>query len=162
MSKRFQFRHQTLLDVAKQHERSVQIEVSHLQTLEAEARRRLEAAVRLTSEWDGRIRQRQKGTIEPNLLKELFLSREELAQRMVKAREEVRAAVKAVEAARERLQEAARDRKSYERLRERRHAEYETETSRQLVKLSDETASVRAASARTGAVPDGAITGVPG
>jgi flagellar export protein FliJ len=156
-----------LLDVAKQHERSIQIELSHAQTVEMHSRERLDASIRLAAECDARIRQKQKGTIEPRLLKELFLAREELLQRTAKAREEVRAAVKLVEAARERLQEAARDRKSYERLRERTHAEYETETSRQLVKLSDETASVRAASrsvlrSGTGAVPDGAFTGVPG
>ena len=161
MSKKFHFRHQPLLDVAKQHERSVQIELSRAHAVEMEARQRLEATGRLAAEWDARIRQSQKGPIEARLLKDLLHATEGLRQRTAKERDAVHAAVKLVEAARERLQEAARDRKSYERLRERTQAEYETETSRQLVKLSDDAASVRAASARIGAIPDGAITGVP-
>ena len=149
--KRFQFRHQTLLDVAAQRERSLQIELARLHSAEMEARRQLEQTLRLGSEWEGRIRQSQKGRLEPRLLKELLHAAETLRHRAGRERELLRAAERQCEAARERLKEAATARKSYERLRERMQAEYQTEESRQQVRVADDTASVRAATARTAA-----------
>ncbi len=149
--KRFQFRHQTLLDVAAQRERSVQIELARAQAAEAEARRQLEGTLHLWSEWEGRIRQSQKGRIEPRLLKELQHAAETLRQRAGRERELLRAAERQTEAVRERLKEAATARKSYERLRERKHAEHQAEDARQQVQVADDTASVRVATARVGA-----------
>jgi flagellar export protein FliJ len=147
--KRFQFRHQTLLDVAAQRERSIQIELVRLQAAEMDARRRLDQTLHLWSEWEGRIRQCQRGRLEPRLLKELLHATEMLRQRAAREREQLRAAERHSEAARERLKEAATARKSYERLRERLHAEYKTEDTRQQVRVADDTASVRAAATRT-------------
>ena len=76
---------------------------------------------------------------------------ETLRQRAGRERELLRAAERQAEAVRERLKEAATARKSYERLRERMHAEYQTEDARQQVQVADDTASVRVATARTGA-----------
>jgi flagellar export protein FliJ len=149
--KRFQFRHQTLLDVAAQRERTVQIELARAQAAETEARRQLEQTLHLWSEWEGRIRESQKGRIEPRLLRELLHASETLRQRAGRERELLRAAERQAEAVRERLKEAATARKSYERLRERKHAEYQTEDTRQQVQVADDTASVRVATARTGA-----------
>jgi flagellar export protein FliJ len=149
--KRFQFRHQTLLDVAAQRERTVQIELARAQAAETEARRQLEQTLHLWSEWEGRIRESQKGRIEPRLLRELLHASETLRQRAGRERELLRAAERQAEAVRERLKEAATARKSYERLRERLHAEYQTEDTRQQVQVADDTASVRVATARTSA-----------
>jgi hypothetical protein len=79
--KRFQFRHQTLLDVAAQRERSVQIELARVQAAEMEARRQLEQTLHLWSEWDGRIRQSQQGQLDPRALKELLHATETLRHR---------------------------------------------------------------------------------
>jgi len=147
--KRFQFRHQTLLDVAAQRERSIQIELARVQLAELEARRELEQTMKLWSEWEGRIRQSQKGRIEPRLLRELMHATETLQQRAGRERERLRTAERQSEAVRERLKEAATARKSYERLRERMHAEHRTEDARQQVQVADDTASVRVATART-------------
>jgi flagellar export protein FliJ len=152
--KRFQFRHQTLLDVAAQRERSIQIELARLHMAEMEARRQLEQTLRLGSEWEGRIRQSQKGRIEPRLLRELTHATEMLRQRAGRERELLRAAERQSEATRERLKEAATARKSYERLRERLEAEHQTEDARQQVRIADDTASVRTATARTAAAQE--------
>ncbi len=152
--KRFQFRHQTLLDVAAQRERSVQIELVRVHAAEMEARRQLEQTLRLWTEWEGRIRQSQKGRIEPRVLKELQHATEALRNRADREREQLRAAQRQAEAVRERLKEAATAHKSYERLRERKHAEYQTEDSRQQVQIADDTASVRVATARTAAAQE--------
>jgi len=149
--KRFEFRHQTLLNVAAQRERSVQIELARIQAAELEARRQLEQTLHLWSEWEERIRESQKGRIEPRRLKELLHATETLRQRALRERELLRAAERQTEAVRERLKEAATARKSYERLRERQHAEYQTEDTRQQVRIADDTASVRVATARTAA-----------
>jgi flagellar export protein FliJ len=149
--KRFQFRHQTLLDVAAQRERSVQIELARVQAAEMEARRQLEQTLHLWSEWEERIRESQKGRIEPRRLKELLHATETLRQRALRERELLRTAERQTEAVRERLKEAATARKSYERLREHKHAEYQAEDTRQQVRVADDTASVRAATARTAA-----------
>jgi flagellar export protein FliJ len=160
--KRFQFRHQTLLDVAAQRERSIQIELARVQVAEMEARRQLEQTLHLWAEWDGRIRQSQQGQLEPRLLKELLHATETLRHRAARERESLRAAERQVEAVRERLKEAATARKSYERLRERNHAEYQVEDTRQQVKAGDDTASVRVATARMAATSQSDIsTGVP-
>ena len=149
--KRFQFRHQTLLDVAAQRERSIQIELARVHAAEAEARRQLEQTLHLWSEWEGRIRQSQKGRIEPRLLRELMHATEMLRQRAGRERDLLRAAERQSEAVRERLKEAATVRKSYEHLRERMQAEHQTEDARQQVRIADDTASVRAATARSAA-----------
>ena len=159
--KRFQFRHQTLLDVAAQRERSVQIELARAHGAEMEARSRLEQTLQLSAEWDGRIRENQKGPIEARLLRELLQAADTLRRRASRERELLRAAERQVEAVRERLKEAATARKSYDRLRERRHAEYVVEDTRQQDKINDDTASVRVASARmAAAVSSGINTGV--
>ena len=152
--KRFQFRHQTLLDVAAQRERSVQIELVRVQAAEMEAHHRLEQTLHLWSEWEGRIRQSQKGRIDPRVLRELQHATETLRNRADREREQLRAAQRQAEAVRERLKEAATAHKSYERLRERMHAEYQTEDSRQQVQIADDTASVRVATARTSAAQE--------
>jgi flagellar export protein FliJ len=149
--KRFQFRHQTLLDVAVQRERTIQIELARLHAAEMEARRQLEQTLHLWSEWEGRIRQSQKGRIEPRLLRELLHATETLRHRAGRERELLRAAERQSESVRERLKEAATARKSYERLRERMQAEHQAEEARQQVQIADDTASVRAATARTAA-----------
>ena len=154
--KRFEFRHQTLLDLAVQRERSVQIELARVQAAEMEARRRLEETLHLWSEWEERIRESQKGRIEPRRLKELLQATDTLHQRAVRERELLRAAERQTEAVRERLKEAATARKSYERLREHKRAEHQTEDSRQQVRIADDTASVRVATARTAAAQEGA------
>lgn len=158
--RRFQFRLQALLDVAQQKERSIQQELARAQGKEAEARQRLDGTLRLWTEWEAKLRQNQQGRLDPHLLRELLGAVETVREKAARERAAVHAAEKAAEEVRGRLTEAAQQRKSLERLREKLHEQHTADSQKQQTKLFDDMAAVRAM-ARLAHDKTTAMTGVP-
>ena len=118
----------------------------------------LASMIRVLQQWEGRIRENQRGAHNLSLLQEQVGAVDVLRRRVAEQREVVRSAEMAVEGTRGQLTEAARWRKSLERLRERMRQEHKSACAAQQIKVSDDLATVRAA-ARIAGKHDVALTG---
>ena len=143
--RRFQFRLRALLETARHRERSIQHELVRAQAIETNARMQLDALIDTSAEWECRIRDGQRGPLNLNRLRDQLSALGTLHQRIVQQRKTLHAAEKASEEVRGRLTEAAQWRKSLERIRERTLEEHQDKYASQQIKISDDMATMRAA-----------------
>jgi len=158
--KPFRFRLQTLLDVAEQRERGVKHELLRAQNREREIQLRLDATLQNWLDWEERLRQTQHGALDVTKVKQHLEIVRTLQKRMRQCRAELQSAKQMTVEVRGRLTEAARERRSLERLREKRLAEHAAAFAAEQVKLADDLVSARMAGARAANGQDDSITGV--
>jgi len=158
--RKFQFRLQALHDTAYQRERSVRHDLVRAEGIETRIRAQLDAMTRTAADWESRIRDNQRNSMNVKALKEQLGALGLIQRQILKQHQSLKQAQKATEKVRAQLSSAARKRKSLERLRERMYDEYKEECAARQVKLADEMASVRAATHRANRTRDDAITGV--
>jgi len=142
--RRFQFRLQALLDTARQRERGIQHDLVRAETIKRDAQVELNNLIRMSAEWESRIRKNQRGRLDLNWLREQLGALGTLHEHIARQRQAVRTAEKASEETRERLTEAARWRKSLERLREKIRQEYQSECATRETRTLDDMATTRA------------------
>lgn len=158
--KPFRFRLQTLLDVAEQRERGVKHELVRAQNREREIQLHLEATVRNWLDWQERLRQTQRGALDVTRVKAHLEIVRTLQKRMRHYRAELESAKRLSTEVRNRLTEAARERRSLERLREKRLTEHAAASGAEEVRLADDLVSARTAGARGVNGRGDSITGV--
>lgn len=156
----FRFRLQTLLDVSEQSERNLRQELARIRTIEDVARCSFEKALDVWKCWEIKVRESQRGRIQPFRLNELLRGLDSAQRRAIEARRTLQKAEAATEEARARLQEASIKRKSLEKLRERKHGEHAAAASRKETLMFDDMTAVRTA-ARTRQDSESTSTGVP-
>ena len=159
--KRFKFRLQSVLDVAEQRERGVQHQLVQAATKENEIRRQLDETVRNWQEWEHKLRGSQAGAIDVKRVKEYLQVVRMLQKRIHENEVELHSAKALTARIRDKLTEAAKERRCLERLREKRQTEHSVECAAVEVKQSDDLVNSRMAAARSGgmASDDVAITG---
>ncbi len=155
--RRFRFRLQALLDTAKQRERNVQQELARAEADHRRVWKQLAATVRVREQWEERTRENQCGPLDLPLLQEQLSALEVLRRRVAERQEAAQLAGKTVEQRRARLIEAVRSRRSLERVRERMQEDHRAEGLAREIKISDDLATVRAATARIGGNHNNAI-----
>ncbi len=157
--KRFRFRLQPPLKVAKNRERNAQHEFLRAEGEENQIRLQLDAIRKNWRAWQIRLRRVQRGEIDLRKLKE-HMEIVRMLQRRIGAYEDMlRAAEQTAAAKREQLTEVAKERRALERLREKMHAEYAAECAAQAVKTTDDMVAVRVAIARGNGGHDAPISG---
>ena len=154
--KPFRFRLQTLLNVAQQHERGIKHEFARLQNHEHEIQTHLEATARNWMDWEERLRQTQQGHLDIERVKAHLQVVKMLQQRINQCRVELETARQMTAQIQKQLTEAARERRTLERLREKQHTEHTAARAAEEVKITDDLVSARAATAR-----NNTMTGVP-
>lgn len=154
----FRYRLQPLLDVSQQHERNAQMEVARAQMLEEGARERFATAMDVWKEWEMRVRERQTGILDPRKLNEMLRSLDIAQKRALTERKSLEKAEYATEQARLQLRRAAMERRSYEKLRERKQEEHTVAAATVETKGFDDMAAVRIAGGR-GRNIDGEFSG---
>jgi flagellar biosynthesis chaperone FliJ len=147
------------LEVSQQHERNAQVEVARAQAAEDLARERCRSAMDVWKEWEIRVRERQKGTLDPRRLNEMLLSLDIAQKRAFTERKGLEKAEWATEQARAQLRRIAVERRSYEKLRERKHEEHTVAAVAHETRGFDDMASVRFAG-RRGQESSDSFTGV--
>lgn len=137
--KRFEFRLQKLLDLREAREKEIKSELAKLmqdQNAERARQEELRGGIeRQRRDFGERFR---RGAYTPHeaILFERYV---DVSYRAIEAAEErIRAMEPAIEKVRQRLVEASRQKKVVEKLKERRRAEYEYETNRELMKENDD------------------------
>ena len=158
--RKFQFRLQALFDTAGQQERGIKHEVVRAESIAANTRMQLDALISTSAEWASEIREHQQGRLDSMKLRNQLQALSTLHHRIAQQRQAVRVAEEAVGEVRHRLTEAAKRRKSLERLRERSEEEYLSECNAKEIKMTDDMVATRMATRRNNDARETAITGV--
>ena len=146
--RKFQFRLQALYDAAQQREQGVRHDLVRADAIERRIRAQFDAMLDTAAEWERRIRENQRGPHDLKLLREQLGALSLIQRHASKQQQTLRTAQRTTEKIRTQLTEAARQRKSLERLRERMEEEYLSECAAQQIKLSDDMTTMRAANDR--------------
>jgi len=158
--RKFEFRLQTLLSAASQRERGIRHEMVRAEGIEANTRMQLDALISTSAEWECEIREHQQGRLDSMKLRSQLQALSALHHRIAQQRQAVRVAEEATAEVRHRLTEAAKRRKSLERLRERSEEEYRKECNVKEIKMTDDMVATRMATRRNNDAREAAITGV--
>lgn len=143
--RKFHFRLQALYDSAQQRERGLRHDLARHQGIEQRIRAQLDALLETAAGWEERIRRNQRGPHDLKTMKEHLGALSMIQRHIARQQQALRTARRAAEKVRAQLTEAARKRKSLERLRERMEEEYLSKCAARQVKLADDMATVRAA-----------------
>jgi flagellar export protein FliJ len=147
------------LDVSQQHERNAQQELARAQAVEEGVRERFRLAMEVWKEWEIRVRERQRGLLDPRRLSEMLRSLDIAQKRAMEARKTLDKAESATEEVRARLRRIATERKSLDKLRERKSEEHAVAAITSETRVFDDMAAVRVG--RRGQESDESISGVP-
>jgi len=158
--KAFRFRLQTLLDVAEQREQGVRHELARALGVESDLRRKLEETRTNWLDWEQRLRETQCGVLDVRRLNEHIATVRMLQRRMGDQQQALRAAEQVTLRIRERLTDAAKERRSLERMRERQEDEHTDAVRADEVKRTDDLTTTRVAARSSLAPHDTALTGV--
>ena len=158
--RKFQFRLQALLSTASRQERGIQHEMVRAEAIAANTRMQLDALISTSAEWESEIREHQQGQLDSMKLRSQLQALSAVHHRIAQQRQAVRAAEEAVAEVRHRLIEAAKQRKSLERLREHSEEEYLSECNAKEIKMTDDMVATRMATRRNNDARETAITGV--
>ena len=115
----------------------------------------------MSADWEARVRENQRGNLASNRLREQLGALGGLHRRIRRQREVARDAGRECDKIRRELTEAARRRKSLERLRDRMQDDYRDECAAFQMKRTDDMNTTRAALRATGGADHASITGVP-
>ena len=142
--KPFRFRLQRILDLREQHERERARSLGDAQSDEARQKARVEDAAARLEDAASTVREKAAETPMPaGALRNLALTIEAAQRRLERAADDHRAAEASVEEERGKFHEARKDRRSVERLRERREETWKEEASRADQKEIDQIAARR-------------------
>jgi len=158
--RKFHFKLQAFHDATRQRERSIRHDLVRAEGVEQRLRAQLSALLNNAAQWEERIRETQRGPLDHKKLREQIGALAMTQRQITRQQQALSQASHETEKIRRQLTEAARKRKSVERLREKNEEEYLDACAAADTRQADDIATTRAAGKRIDDSNDTLITGV--
>jgi len=158
--RKFNFKLQAFHDASRQRERSIRHDLVRAEGVEQRLRTQLDALLNSAAEWEERIRETQRGPLDHKKLSERIGALSMTRRQIGRQRQALEQASHETEKIRRQLTEAARKRKTVERLRDKMEEEYLEECAAARERQTDDMVATRAANKRIDGTNDTLITGV--
>ena len=158
--RKFQFKLQAFQDASRQRERGIRHDLVRAEGVERRLRTQLDALLKNAAQWEERIRRTQRGPLDPKKLREEIGALAMTQRQIARQQQTLSQAAHETEKIRRQLTEAARKRKSVERLREKTEEEYHDACATARTRQADDMAAARAAGKLIDGTNDTVITGV--